>query len=351
MELKYPYLGRMTEGRKSSQFPNPYLIFLGDLTQRVNAKTGQGLVDWRPELCKGQYRLPGCTIDLGIPDLSVKEAKELGVKSMIIGIAPVGGNIKPEWVDIFEQVLETGINIVNGLHTKLDRIDELKEAATKGGANIFHIRTPPMNLPVGTGKKRSGKRVLMVGTDCGVGKKYSALALYQELQSRGIATSFRATGQTGIMIAGGGIPIDSVVVDFVSGAAEVLSPANSADHWDVIEGQGALHHPGYGAVSLGLLYGSQPDAIVLCHEATRKNVDGFPGFAIGPLVDRIAQALALARLTNESAECIGISVNTAWLEGEDPVAYLTNLSRQTGYLCVDPMRDGMGKLADQLVTL
>ncbi|MBX2815323.1 MAG: DUF1611 domain-containing protein [Saprospiraceae bacterium] len=334
---------------KPITFPGPYLIFLGDLKDRVNAKTGQGLADWRPEMCLGQLRLDGCTIDLGLPDMDISLAAREGVRSMVIGIAPVGGGIKEEWIEVFAECLKAGINIVNGLHTQLADIPTLSASATLGNAQIYHVRTPPSDLLVGTGRKRSGKRVLMVGTDCGVGKKYSALCIHRALQERGISATFRATGQTGIMIAGSGIPIDSIVVDFVTGAAELLSPDNEADHWDVIEGQGALHHPGYGAVSLGLMYGSQPDAIVLCHEATRTRVDGFPGYHIGDLTARIEEALLFASKTNPNVFCAGISVNTSWLEGESTEDYLAKLEKVTGLPCVDPMRGDLDLLLDRLL--
>ena len=135
-------------------------------------------------------------------------------------------------------------------------------------------------FPAASGRKRSGKRVLTVGTDCAQGKKYTALALAKNLQSRGVDASFRATGQTGIMISGEGIAVDAVIADFVAGAAEQLSPDNAPDHWDVIEGQGSLFHPAYAGVTLGLLHGSQPDAIVLCHDPSRRTIDEYPNFPI-----------------------------------------------------------------------
>ncbi len=138
-------------------------------------------------------------------------------------------------------------------------------------------------MPAGTGRKRSGQRVLTVGTDCALGKKYTALALTQALQAQGAKATFRATGQTGIMIAGAGVAIDAVIADFIAGAAETLSPDNAPDHWDVIEGQGALFHPAYAGVTLGLLHGSQPDALVLCHDPSRTTIEDYPHMPVaGP---------------------------------------------------------------------
>ncbi len=327
----------------------PYLIFLGDVDQWVNAKTGQGLVDWCPDKCVAQYRLPGCTIDLGIPDMTIAEAKEAGVRSMVIGIAPVGGNIKEEWIGIFADALQAGIHVVNGLHTRLLDYPTIRRAAEVSPARVIQVRTAPKELSVGTGRQRTGKRVLMVGTDCGVGKKYSALSLHRAMQARGINATFRATGQTGIMISGAGIPMDAVITDFISGAAEALSPDNDPDHWDVIEGQGALHHPGYAAVSLGILHGSQPDAIVLCHEATREVVDGFPGYFVGSIAQRIDEALSYGRLTSPAIYCAGISVNTARLATGQRAPFLRDLSRETGLPCVDPMRGSLDPIIDRLL--
>ncbi len=337
--------------KPAENLPHPYLIFVGDLQARINAKTGQGLVDWCPERCTGQLRLPGCRIDLGIPDMSLDEAKAAGVESLVIGIAPVGGNIKSEWVPLFVEALQKGLSIINGLHVQLAEIPAIRDALLKTTAKVYHLRTAPEQIPVGTGKKRTGKRVLMVGTDCGVGKKYSALALHRDLKRRGIKTTFRATGQTGILISGAGIPMDAVITDFISGAAELLSPDNDSDHWDVIEGQGALHHPGYGAVSLGILLGSQPDAFVLCHEATREKIDGFPGFFVGSLQQRIDEATYQGKLTNPAIRCVGVSVNTGWMSDEDPKSYLARISNQLQLPCVDPLSGDMNPIIDNLLSI
>ncbi len=164
------------------------------------------------------------------------------------------------------------------MHAKLGNVPQLKAAAERHGRRLIDVRTPPKNIPIASGAKRSGKRLLTVGTDCAVGKKYTALALARAFTARGLDADFRATGQTGILIAGGGMPMDAVVADFEAGAAEILSPAAPAQHWDVIEGQGSLFHPAYAGVSLGLLHGSQPDVIVVCHDIDRKEMLGHPGY-------------------------------------------------------------------------
>ena len=256
------------------QLKAPYLILIGDITDADYAKTGLGIVQWQPDLVAGQLRFAGCEVELGVPDMSVAEAVKAGVKSLIIGVAPIGGEVPHSWWASIEEAARAGLDIVCGLHIKLANFPAVVAAARASGARLIDVRSPPANLPVGTGMKRSGKRVLMVGTDCAIGKKYSALALDQAMREAGMNSTFRATGQTGIMLAGEGLPIDAVVADFISGAAEVISPDNDDDHWDIIEGQGSLFHPGYSGVSLGLLHGSQPDGFVLCHDATRKVLSG-----------------------------------------------------------------------------
>jgi uncharacterized NAD-dependent epimerase/dehydratase family protein len=210
------------------------------------------------------------------------------------------------------------------------------------------VRVPPAKLPVGTGIKRSGKRVLMVGSDCAIGKKYSALALDQAMREAGMKSTFRASGQTGIMIAGEGIPIDAVVADFISGAAELLSPDNDDDHWDVIEGQGSLFHPGYSGVSLGLLHGSQPDAFVVCHDATRTLVSGWEHYALPTVAECIELHQVVGRRTNPRIRCVGISVNTSGLPESERSEYLSNLSTETGLPCVDPLIEGCGAIVNYI---
>lgn len=326
----------------------PYLIFLGTETTKTYAKTGAGLAHWRPELCMGQTRLPGGTVDLGLPEHTVESAAAAGAKTLVIGTAVVGGAIPEAWLATLEQALTAGLDIAAGVHTRLNDIERLATAAAAHGRKLIDVRVPPPNIPVGTGAKRSGKRVLTVGTDCALGKKYTALALEQELRARGLKATFRATGQTGIMIAGSGIPIDAVVADFISGAAEMVSPANDADHWDVIEGQGSIFHPGYSAVSLGLLIGSQPDAFVVCTEAGRTHIEGWESFELPSIGAVIERTIELGRQLNPDIRCVGISVNTSNLPADERLSYLANLEAQYGLPAVDPLIDGVAKIANNL---
>jgi uncharacterized NAD-dependent epimerase/dehydratase family protein len=327
----------------------PYLLFLGAETSATYAKTGAGIAQWRPELCMGQLRLTEDTVDLGLVDHSVTSAAEQGAKTLIIGTAVIGGAIPEAWIDILVEALEAGLDIAAGVHTRLESIDRLRDTAARTGQRLIDVRVPPPHIPVGTGAPRSGKRLLTVGTDCALGKKYTALALEAEMRDRKMAVDFRATGQTGIMIAGEGIPIDAVVADFVSGAAEMVSPANDPDHWDVIEGQGSIFHPGYAAVSMGLLMGSQPDAFVVCTEAGRTHIEGWEDFELPSIHDVIDRTIAIGKTTNPAIRCVGISVNTQHLSETERTKYLDGLKSTHGLPAVDPLVTGVGAIVDFLV--
>jgi len=326
----------------------PYLLFIGDMRDPTDAKTALGLVHWRPERVAGQLRLASDAVDLGVPDMDIDTAVRAGVGSLVIGVATVGGVIPEPWWATIREAARAGLDIVSGLHARLADNKALVADAGRSGARLVDIRVPPRGIPVGSGRKRTGKRVLMVGTDCAVGKKYSALALTAALQAAGVRATFRATGQTGIMIAGEGIPIDAVVADFVAGAAELLSPDNAPDHWDVIEGQGSLFHPGYAGVSLGLLHGSQPDAIVVCHDAARTEVSGWPEYKLPGIAECIDLNLALARRTNPQVRCVGVSVNTSGVPAERRTALLEGIAKETAVPCVDPVIDGCAAIASLL---
>ena len=216
-------------------------------------------------------------------------------------------------------------------------------------AQIHDVRHPTREFAVGTGIKRPGKRLLTVGTDCSIGKMFTALALEKEMRARGIKADFRATGQTGIFIAGDGVSIDAVVSDFVSGAVEWLCPANDPDHWDLIEGQGSLFHASYAGVTLGLIHGAQPDALVMCHEPTRKHMRGLPHYKLPDLKLCIERNVEAAQLTNPAVRCVGISVNTAGLDPAAARDYLRRTEDEHGIPCVDPVRTGVGAIVDRLV--
>lgn len=327
----------------------PYLMFLGNAGDQLAAKTAQGIVHWRPDWCAGQLRLQGCRADLKIPDLSPSDAARAGVKTVIVGVANRGGVLSADWVDILAEALELGMDLASGLHQRLSDHPRLVETAKRLGRQLFDVRHPTQDFEVATGAKRSGKRLLAVGTDCSVGKMYTTLALEREMRRRDLKADFRATGQTGIFIAGSGVSIDAVVADFISGAVEWLSPANDDDHWDLIEGQGSLFHASYAGVSLGLLHGAQADALVLCHEPTRKHMRGLPHYPLPGLKACMTANLEAARLTNPSARFVGISINTAELPKEQAEALLADTEKTFHLPTVDPFRTGVGRIVETMI--
>lgn len=241
------------------------------------------------------------------------------------------------------------MDIAAGLHQRVADIDVVGRAAAINGRQLFDVRHPTRTFGVGTGEPRSGKRLLTVGTDCSVGKMYTALAVEAEMHSRDVAADFRATGQTGILIAGDGVSVDAVVSDFISGATEWLTPANDPDHWDLVEGQGSLFHPSYAGVTMGLVHGAQPDALVVCHEPTRAHMRGLPHQTLPDIQTCIDGHVAAARLTNPEAACIGVAVNTSGLPSEgERRRCLSDIEDRTGLPAVDPVIDGVADLVDRL---
>jgi D-glutamate N-acetyltransferase len=329
------------------QIASPYLLFMGNAQDEVTAKTALGIAHWRREDCVAQAVLPDCKVNAGIPTMTVREAASAGARTLIVGIAPPGGALPEDWIASLVEALECGLDIASGLHVPLQSVAILAETAARTGCRLINVRLPDRAFAVGKGLKRTGKRLLTVGTDCAVGKKYTALAIHRELVSRGVPATFRATGQTGILISGGGVAIDAVVADFVAGAAEWLSPPASDDHWDIIEGQGSLLHPSYAAVSLGLLHGSQADVFVVCHEPTRKTMANttYPVPAIEEVIDL---TLRLGRLTNALIRCVGIAINTSHLPECEARALVMLTSRNLRLPCTDPLRFGASQIVEAL---
>lgn len=326
--------------RTGLSLPQPYLLFLGDTTEASFAKTAFGLRDWAPHLCVAEFALPEATVTTGLPRLSPAEAYARGARALVIGVANVGGQVAPSWLQALVEAMAAGLDIVSGMHTPLSTIPALQEAALRYGRRFYDVRVPPKDIPIATGHKRSGKRLLTVGTDCALGKKYTALSLARAFAARGVNADFRATGQTGIMIAGAGIPMDAVVSDFEAGAAEILSPEAPPDHWDIIEGQGSIFHPSFAAVSLGLLHGSQPDVIVVCHEPGRDHILGLSGYALPTLEETIDMNLRLGRRTNPNIRCAGISLNTSRIDAAAASQLMAEESARLKFPVADPMRGG-----------
>jgi uncharacterized NAD-dependent epimerase/dehydratase family protein len=329
------------------EIAHPYLIFLGDVPDALAAKTAFGIVDWRREWCLAQMRLPGCQADLGLPDMTIAEAAANGAQTMVIGAANAGGVLPEHWVDAVVGAIAAGFDVASGLHTRLDSIPAIRAAAARHGRHLFDVRHSGQRFATGKGTKRTGLRLLTVGTDCSVGKKYATLALEREMRARGMDADFRATGQTGVFISGRGVAIDAVVADFISGAVEWISPDAAPGHWDLIEGQGSLFHPSFAGVTLGLLHGAQPDAFVVCHEPTRTNMRGV-AHPLPSIADVIDLTLRCGRLTNPGIRPVGIAINTSALAEGAARDVIEDAAAKYQLPTSDPVRFGVAAIVDRV---
>jgi len=330
--------------------PSPYFLYLGHSNDEIGIKTSRGLAVFRREDCVGEFRHDDCGLTLGLPRMSFAEGVAAGARTLVLGIANAGGRLGEDLVRDALAALDAGLNIASGLHQRLRDEPRLAAAAKAKGLALFDVRDPAPDLPVGSGARRAGRRLLTVGTDCSVGKMYTTLLLARALQTRGIPADFRATGQTGILIAGDGVPLDAVVADFISGAVEHLSPARHDGGWDLVEGQGSLFHPSFAGVSTGLLHGAQPDALVLCHEPDRPHMRGLPHYQLPGLAECLEANLRTARLTNPDVRAVGIALNTAKLTPEAAARLCAETADAFGLPCVDPVRMGVEPIIDWMLT-
>ncbi len=333
------------------QIAAPYLLFLGDSRDPIDIKTARGLKEFRPESCLGELRLDGGTQSLDLPPMTPTAAKAAGARTLVVGTVNAGGYLPEPWIATLVDAARAGLDVAAGMHQRLRDIPELATAAQAAGVTLFDVREPGRAFPVGSGKKRSGWRVLTVGTDCSVGKMYSSLALTRGLVERGVDAVFKATGQTGILVAGEGVPVDAVVSDFISGSVEMLSPAAPPEQWHVIEGQGSLSHPAFAGVTLGLIHGAQPDFLVVCHEPTREHMRHLPHQPMPSLERTVEAALDAARLTNPGVRAAGFAINTSRLAEDQARSYLDDVGARFALPSTDPIRFGVATLVEQLLRM
>jgi uncharacterized NAD-dependent epimerase/dehydratase family protein len=327
----------------------PFLLYLGHSTDSVGIKTSRGLAEFRRADCLGEFRHDDCPLTLGLPRMTMAEAAAAGARTLVLGIANSGGTMDHALVEDSLAALEAGMNVVSGLHQRLREIPELVARAAERRLDLIDVRDPPEHLPVGNGRPRAGRRILTVGTDCSVGKMYAAIALTEGLRSKGEPADFRATGQTGILVSGAGIPLDAVVADFISGAIEQLAPERRDGGWDVIEGQGSLFHPSFAGVSTGLLHGAQPEALVMCHDPARVGMRGLPERRLPGLAECMAANLQVARLTSPHVRPAGACLNTSSFPEDEARALCSKTAHLLGLPCTDPYRFGVEAIIDNLL--
>lgn len=325
----------------------PYLLYLGDAPDRLALKMGQGVLDWRPDWCLGQWRRPEATVALKLPEMTPEDAVAEGGGTMVIGVVNAGGVLPEAWIDDLRRALEAGLDLSAGMHLRLRDVADLGEIADRLGRKLTDLRLPDQAYETGKGTPRTGKRLLAVGTDCSVGKKYAALALERGMRKAGLDADFRATGQTGRLIAERGVAIDAVAADFIAGAVEWLTPDADPNHWDVIEGQGSLFHPSFAGVSLGLLHGAQPDRFVVCHEPTRKKMRGVD--APLPTIKQVIEAtVSMGHTTNPDIAPVGICINSQALSEREAKELLGAIEVEHRLPTTDPLRFGVDAIVAEL---
>ncbi len=282
---------------------------------------------------------------------SIEDALHHKPDALLLGTAWTGGHMPESWRQDIITALENGLDVVNGLHDFLTDDEKIVEAANKNKKLLLDVRRPPDNIPVAAGLARlvDAFTVLTVGTDCNVGKMTTSLELWKEAKKRGIKAEFIATGQTGIMIAGGsGIAIDRVIGDFMAGAAEQMVVEAAKDHdLILVEGQGSLAHPGFSGVTLALMHGSAPKAMILCHKATKKWICELTDFPLPDLNQLIKMSEAIVDYV-QPAKVIGIAINTVGLTDEEAKSVVDKARKETGLPCTDPVRFGAVELVDAI---
>src|SRR5206468_1558527 len=290
-----------------------------------------------------------------IADGKFEQGLGLGATAVLIGIAPMGGRLPAEWRGWLRIAIERGLEIWSGLHTFIGDDPELGALARERGVRIFDARKPPANLPVADGLAAEVDAYVVhtVGSDCNVGKMTAQVELRNALIKRGHRTRFVATGQTGIFIEGWGIAVDAVVADFIAGASEwlVLEAAKDADII-LVEGQGSLIHPGYSGVTLGLLHGCCPDALILCHQATRDHIGDYhgrePWVKIPPLAE-LVEIYEHAAAPVRPTKVIGICLNTFDMSEAQARDAVARAADETGLPATDPVRFGSAPLVDAII--
>lgn len=319
-------------------------------------KTARGVVRYRREdvVALLDSTRPGEALD-GVPIVgTLEEALAFGPDTALVGVATQGGRFPAAWRDLLKRCIAAGLHLESGLHEFMGDDAELSDLARVHAVELRDLRRPPadLNVPTGENLELPATIVHTVGSECAIGKKTVALELDLEARRRGHASRFVPTGQTGIVIAGWGIAVDAVVADFVAGAAERLvveGYRRGGEELLFVEGQGSLVHPAYSGVTMGLLHGCAPHALVLCHLAGQTEVEGYPGHPIPPLPDVVALYERVS-LPARRARVAAIALNTRDLGEDDARAAVAAAAEETRLPADDPVRFGAGRLLDALLS-
>ena len=289
----------------------------------------------------------------GVPIVGdVDDALRFNPTTALVGVATAGGRFPPAWRDVLKSAISNGLNVENGLHEFLSDDPELSELAARHGVELRDLRRPPadLNVPTGANLTIPAQVVLTVGSDCAIGKMTVSLELERAARARGIEARFVPTGQTGIAIAGWGIAVDAVVSDFIAGAAErvVVEGHERGGELLFVEGQGAVTHPAYSGVTLGLIHGAAPHLFVLCHLAGETEVEGFPGHPLLPLPE-LVELHELISLPARKAKVAAVVLNTRLLDEDDARTAIAAAEAETGLVSDDVVRFGTERVLDSLL--
>jgi uncharacterized NAD-dependent epimerase/dehydratase family protein len=316
-------------------------------------KTARGVMRYRPEdvVCVLDSQSAATELD-GFPLVrSLEEALRFEPTTALVGVATAGGRFPPEWRTLLQDCIRAGLDVENGLHEFLSTDDEMAVLAAEHGVELRDLRKAPpgLNVPTGENLTHGARSILMVGSDCAIGKMTVALELDREARRRGIRSEFVPTGQTGIAIAGWGISVDAVVADFIAGAAErlVLEAVRRGGEVLFVEGQGSLLNPLYSGVTMGLMHGSAPHAYVLCHKADQRFVEDDERFPIPPLSELVALHERIS-LIARPAKVLAVALNTRDLDEDAARRAVVDTEAETGLPATDPVRFGAAKLVDAI---
>ena len=338
--------------------PRRLVILTEGHTEPVTGKTATCVIRYRPEevvalldsIQAGKTSQELLGVGGAIPVVAtLDEAK--GANTLMIGIAPSGGRIPPAWKGIILEALQRGMDVVSGLHDFVSNTPEFVAAAEQSGAAIVDVRkNNERDVAQRLNIREECLRIHTVGHDCSVGKMLVAVELANALKARGHDAKFIATGQTGIMVEGDGVPIDCVVADFVNGAIEKQVLAHQHHEMLIVEGQGTLAHPKYSAVTLGLLHGCAPHGMIMCYEPGREALHGMEYVPVKPLPQLIEAYEMMANLISPS-KVIGVALNTRTHTAQQAAVERDRVRKELGLPACDVIRDGPDELVEAILSM
>lgn len=343
---------------RMSDQPRRIVLLTDGQSDPISAKTAGNLLRYRGEQVVAvlDSQNAGKTAEevLGVggqTPIVASLAEADGADTLVIGVAPAGGRAPSEWIATLEEAIDRGMNLVSGLHDFLGEIPELRDAAAAKGVTIHDVRkNSERDVATGEPFREGCLRLLTIGNDCSVGKMLAALEVANDLKAQGVDAKFAATGQTGIMIEGDGVPIDCVVADFINGAVEKLVRRNEHHEVVVVEGQATLSHPRYSSVSLGLLHGCRPHGLILVYEAGRPHMRGLPNVQLRSLKETVEVYERCAALLHP-AKTIAVAINSRRLSPREACDEAARVADELGVPAVDPIRDGPAALSGAVLAL